>query len=94
MQSLLDSTFSFLEHRFGPTQVSDSKLLDYVFGLEKIAGPLIGGGSTIKTHDGEDCRRKRNKRKPIEDFDLRGRRRERSRKMKNEFDTVFKFSVY
>ena len=50
MQSLLDSTFSFLERRFGLTQVSNSKLLNYVSGLEKIIGPLINGGRTIKAY--------------------------------------------
>ena len=98
MQSLLASTFSFLERRFGPTRVSDSKLLNYFSGLEKIASPLVNGGSTIKALDGEDRRRKRNKRKPREEFDPRGRGRgrgrERYRKIKNEFDTVSEFSVY
>ena len=70
------------------------KLLDYVSGLEKIAGALVGSGSTIKALDGEDCQRKRNKRKPREEFDPRGRGRERSRKMKNKFGTVSEFSVY
>ena len=94
LKGLLDFTFSFLEHRFGLTRVSNSKLVDYVSGLEKITGPIIGGGSTIKALDGEDCWRKRNKRKPREEFDPRGRGRERYRKMKNEFDTVSEFSVY
>ena len=44
--------------------------------------------------DGEDRRRKRNKRKPSEEFDPRGRGRERSGKMKNEFSTMSEFSVY
>ena len=94
MQSLLNSTFSFLEHQFGPTRVSDSKLFDYVSGLEKIADLLVDARSTIKALDGEDCQRKRNKRKPREEFDPRGRGRERSRKMKNDFGTMSKFSVY
>ena len=94
MQSLLDSTFSFLEHQFGPTRVSDSKLFDYVSGLEKIADLLVDARSTIKALNGEDRQGKRNKRKPREEFDLRGRGRERYRKMKNEFGIMSEFSVY
>ena len=57
-----------------------------------IADPLVGDGSIIKALDGEDRQRKRSKRKP--EFDPRGRGRERSRKIKNEFGTVAEFSVY
>ena len=70
------------------------KLLNYVSGLEKITSPLVRSGSTIKALDGEDHRRKRNKRKPKEEFDPKGRGRERSKKMKNEFGIVSEFSVY
>ena len=42
MENLLDPTPTILERRFNSDRGSDSKLLDYVTGLEHISGPLIG----------------------------------------------------
>lgn len=47
VQNLLDPALSVLERRLEPARAPDSELLDYVAGLEKIAGPLVGSWSAF-----------------------------------------------